>query len=193
VGQRNLRFLCPTKKWIGGGGREITLGSTLEVPEGFAFGSTWHAVGLQAKEKKQLLMIPQSNNVLGAASIRSNSLLDQKGSSSSTSTTTWRRGTRLIRRSLLLCFYVHTQSILPISNFCSTPHTLPRRHRIGRRQHLWAFLCCSSLYVCSLPPAHNSLGGLFTERFWPENYPKQIKNNGQFLYKTQNLKVATIW
>jgi hypothetical protein len=58
VQQRNLGFLCPTKKCIGGGGRESTLGSPLEATEGFAFGTAWDALGLQAKEKEQLLMIP---------------------------------------------------------------------------------------------------------------------------------------
>jgi hypothetical protein len=47
---------------------EITIGSTAEAPDGFAFGSMWDALGLQVKEKEQLLMIPQSNNVLNAAS-----------------------------------------------------------------------------------------------------------------------------
>jgi hypothetical protein len=70
VGQRNLGFLCPIKKCIGGRGRENALGLTSEAPEEFAFGSTWDALGLQAKEKEkeQLLMIPQSDNVLSAAS-----------------------------------------------------------------------------------------------------------------------------
>ncbi len=35
---------CPTKKCVGGGGREIALG--LDTQEGIAFESTWGALGL---------------------------------------------------------------------------------------------------------------------------------------------------
>jgi hypothetical protein len=68
VGHRNVGLLCPTKKCIGGGESKMALGSTLEAPEGFVFGFTWDALGLQAKEKEHLLMISQRNNVLSAAS-----------------------------------------------------------------------------------------------------------------------------
>jgi hypothetical protein len=82
-------LLVLPRKSIGGGGREIALGLTfLEAPEEFAFGSSWDALGLQVKDKEQLLMIPQSNNVLSAASAivmyKIKFLLDQKSSSSRT-------------------------------------------------------------------------------------------------------------